>query len=54
MDKWFVSKVKNIVDFDKELVAIARSGTGIDSRKTEARQSPWNFRFMASQATGTF
>ncbi len=33
MDKWFVSKVKNIVDFDKELVAIARSGTGIDPAK---------------------
>ncbi|MGA2874689.1 MAG: carbamoyl-phosphate synthase (glutamine-hydrolyzing) large subunit [Nitrososphaerales archaeon] len=33
MDKWFVSKVKNIVDFDKELVTIARSGTGIDSAR---------------------
>ena len=33
MDKWFVSKIKNIVDFDKELVAIARSGTGIDLTK---------------------
>ncbi|MDG6923787.1 MAG: carbamoyl-phosphate synthase large subunit, partial [Nitrososphaerota archaeon] len=29
MDKWFVSKIKNIVDFDKVLVAIALSGRSL-------------------------
>ena len=33
IDKWFVSKMKNIVDFDLELVAIARSGKEIDAPK---------------------
>jgi carbamoyl-phosphate synthase large subunit len=33
MDKWFVSKIKNIVDFDKELIAIARSGAVLDGAK---------------------
>ena len=31
MDKWFVSKIKNIVDFDHELIAVARSGKSIEA-----------------------
>ena len=31
IDKWFVSKLKNIVDFDLELAAIASSGKSIDA-----------------------
>ncbi|MDG7001126.1 MAG: carbamoyl-phosphate synthase (glutamine-hydrolyzing) large subunit, partial [Nitrososphaerota archaeon] len=30
MDKWFISKIKNIVDFDKELKSLAQAGKSLD------------------------